>query len=253
MTIGVAQTLIEHGEIVEKELCRSFVANYVPSRGYGRGARAVIEAMEEDRDYQRVAERFFPGGSYGNGAAMRVAPVGLCFHADPVRLREQAGRSAIPTHRHQLGIEGAKLLATGVAHALRSSRLNRDDYFAELQAACESTEFRDKIDQGAHARSWSEVTALGNGIEAIHSVPTALAAFALEPDSFEQAVGNVILLGGDTDTLAAMTGALIGAHVGAARLPRRLMDLLENGPQGRDFLVGLAEKLHKRCVSPDTN
>jgi poly(ADP-ribose) glycohydrolase ARH3 len=59
MAIGVAEALIERGEIVEEALCRAFVANYVPSRGYGRGARAVLEAMEEGLNHRQVAERYF--------------------------------------------------------------------------------------------------------------------------------------------------------------------------------------------------
>src|SRR3954471_7291414 len=94
MAIGVAETLAAHGEIVEEMLCRAFVANYVPSRGYGRGARAVLDAMEDGRDYRQVAEEYFPGGSFGNGAAMRVAPVGLLFRDDRRRLWEQARLSA---------------------------------------------------------------------------------------------------------------------------------------------------------------
>ena len=60
MAIGVSEALIERGEIVEDVLCRAFVANYVPSRGYGRGARAVLDAMElklhafETRDHVRA-------------------------------------------------------------------------------------------------------------------------------------------------------------------------------------------------------
>jgi poly(ADP-ribose) glycohydrolase ARH3 len=111
MAIGVAETLLACGEIIESQLCQAFVANYLPSRGYGRGARAVLDAMEEDRDYCQVAEEYFPGGSYGNGAAMRVAPVGLVFRDDRPRLFEQARLSALPTHRHPLGIEGGQLLA----------------------------------------------------------------------------------------------------------------------------------------------
>ena len=86
MAIAVAEALIDRGEILEDELCRSFVADYVPSRGYGRGARAVLDAMEEGRDYREIAEQYFPGGSYGNGAAMRVAPIGLVFRNDHKRL-----------------------------------------------------------------------------------------------------------------------------------------------------------------------
>jgi MOSC domain-containing protein YiiM len=51
MAIGVCEALIERGEVVEEVLCRAFAANYVPSRGYGRGARAVLDAMEDGRDY----------------------------------------------------------------------------------------------------------------------------------------------------------------------------------------------------------
>ena len=86
MMIGVAETLQKHQRIMEFSLCAAFVENYMPSRGYGRGARAIIEAMEEGRDYQFVANNIFPGGSYGNGAAMRVAPIGLFF-----RDRREAG------------------------------------------------------------------------------------------------------------------------------------------------------------------
>ena len=98
MAIGVAEALLDHGQIVEEHLCRAFVANYVPSRGYGWGARAVLDAMEEGRDYRQVAAAHFPGGSYGNGAAMRVAPVGLLFRDHPELLWEQARLSALPTH-----------------------------------------------------------------------------------------------------------------------------------------------------------
>ena len=97
MAIGVAEALVERGEIIDEALCRAFVANYVPSRGYGRGARAVLEAMEDGRDHRSVAEQHFPGGSFGNGAAMRVAPVGLLFRDDPRALWQQARASALPT------------------------------------------------------------------------------------------------------------------------------------------------------------
>src|SRR4051812_32138104 len=50
MAIGLAEALVERGEVVEENLCRAFVANYTPSRGYGRGARAVLDAMEDGGD-----------------------------------------------------------------------------------------------------------------------------------------------------------------------------------------------------------
>jgi poly(ADP-ribose) glycohydrolase ARH3 len=63
MAIGVAEALVADHEIIEQRLCQIFAANYVPSRGYGHGARAVLEAMEEGRDHVAIAEGYFPGGS----------------------------------------------------------------------------------------------------------------------------------------------------------------------------------------------
>jgi poly(ADP-ribose) glycohydrolase ARH3 len=243
MAIGVAETLAEVGEIVEERLCAAFVANYLPSRGYGRGARAVLDAMEEGRDYRAVAESHFPGGSYGNGAAMRVAPVGLFFRDDRARLMEQARLSALPTHVHPLGIEGARLLALAVALCTQAERFDRDDFLAEILAACESAEYWAKLQAALGVKAPEALAALGNGIQALESVPTAIACLALTPESYEATVSNAIFLGGDTDTIAAMAGALSGAYLGLAKLPQRLVGLLESSPKGRAYLLELAEKL----------
>ena len=243
MAIGVSVALIETGEIVEDVLCRAFVANYLPSRGYGRGARAVLEAMEDGRDYRKVAEQHFPGGSFGNGAAMRVAPIGLVFRDDRQRLWDQARLSALPTHLHPLGIEGAQLLALAVALCSQMDKFDRAVFFAELLGACASEEYRAKIEAAAAVQAAEDLAGLGNRIEALHSVPTAIASFALSPESFEATVSNVIFLGGDTDTLAAMAGALSGAYMGAGRLPGRLVALLESSPKGRTYLKRLSEQL----------
>src|SRR5262249_23102273 len=73
MTIGGAEALVERGRIVEEVLCKAFVANYALERGYGQGARRVLEAMATGGDWRGLARTLFPGGSLGNGAAMRVA------------------------------------------------------------------------------------------------------------------------------------------------------------------------------------
>lgn len=248
MAIGVCEALIERGEIVEEVLCRTFVANYLPSRGYGRGTRAVLDAMEQGHDYRQAAEQHFPGGSFGNGAAMRVAPVGLVFHNDRLRLWTQARLSALPTHHHPLGIEGAQLLALGVALCTGMEQFDRPNFFTALLNACESAEYRDKIKVAERVQSPNDLAGLGNRIEALYSVPTAIASFALTPESFEATISNVILLGGDTDTLAAMAGALSGAYLGMSRLPARLVSFLESSPKGGAYIQQLAEQLFAKYL-----
>src|SRR5262249_24529101 len=143
------------------------------------------------------------------------------------------------------GIEGAQLLALAVALAM--GPFDREAFFARLIAACVSAEFRAKMEQASKARSPDDLAALGNAITAVGSVPTAIASFALTPDSYEDSIGNVILLGGDTDTLAAMAGAVSGAHLGIEAVPARLVGLLESSPKGREYLLALADRLCEAC------
>jgi poly(ADP-ribose) glycohydrolase ARH3 len=174
---------------------------------------------------------------------MRVAPVGLLFRDDAGLLWKQARLSALPTHVHPLGIEGAQLLALAVALCTEAQPFDRPAFFARLREACTSPEFRGQIERAAAVRAPEELAELGNRIEALYSVPTAIASFALTPDDFAASIAHVIFLGGDTDTTAAMAGALTGAYLGSAGIPRRLVDLLENSPKGGRYIAGLADQL----------
>ena len=245
MAIGVSEVLANHGEILEEHLCRAFVENYDPSRGYGLGARRVLNAMEAGRDHKAVAARHFPGGSYGNGAAMRVAPIGIYFRNYPDIVLQQSRLSAIPTHVHPFGIEGAQLIAAAVAEASRIDEFDRDSFFANLLYRCESSEFRSKMTMASTIINASDLPQLGNGIEALESVPTAIACFALSPNSYSQTIANAIFLGGDTDTIAAMSGAISGAMLGMAGIPESLLEHLEETPKGRAYILELADRLFR--------
>jgi poly(ADP-ribose) glycohydrolase ARH3 len=246
MMIGIAETLVACGQMDEATLCRAFVENFTPNRGYGRGARRILMAMESGEDHAAVAESVFPGGSYGNGAAMRVAPLGLVFRQDPERLAEEVLRSSLPTHRHELGIDGARVIARAVAYAATHVEFDREAYFQALVECSTTTVFRKKLEAAAAVQSADDLIALGNGIEAHESVPAAIASFALAPQSYDEVIAQVIFLGGDTDTMAAMAGAISGAFLGASRLPSHLLDQLESSPKGRGYIESLADALFAR-------
>lgn len=245
MAIGVAETLVEHRQIREDALCRAFVENYQPNRGYGRGARGVLSAMEDGKDYRQVAENFFPGGSYGNGAAMRVAPVGLFYRDDVPQLLEQARLSALPTHLHPWGIEGAQLIALAVGLASHSDTFTPESFFSQLLQHSTSPEYQQKLTLASLMTSASELLPLGNGIAALESAPTAVASFALHSHSYALTIGHLILLGGDTDTMAAMAGAISGALLGIAAIPKVWLQELEDSPKGRDYIDQLAHRLYE--------
>ena len=109
---------------------------------------------------------------------------------------------------------------------------------------CECSDYRNKLAIAANLASPQDLASLGNGIEAIESVVTAIASFALTPESYLDTIANVIFLGGDTDTLAAMAGAISGAFLGIESIPKVLFQNLESSPKGRDYIVELADRLH---------
>lgn len=244
MTISVAEVLVEQGEIDPAVLAAHFAAQYDPGRCYGPGARRILEAIRDGGDWQALASTIFPGGSLGNGAAMRVAPVALRFHADPAKVREQARLSALPTHAHPVGIEGAQILAAAIAHVLTRAEFDHRAFFAELRGLATTEDFTYALKIAAQLTVDDTLGTLGHSLEAHRSVPTAIACFAVHTESYEEAICRAIGLGGDTDTLAAMTGAISGAHLGVAAIPAHLVERLENGPRGRDHIVSLAYQLH---------
>jgi poly(ADP-ribose) glycohydrolase ARH3 len=180
---------------------------------------------------------------------MRVAPVGLLFCGDLDRAMEEARLSALPTHVHPLGIEGVQLLALPVALALRGPPLDRKAFYRDIRRRAASEEFRWHLRAAAGTRPGDPLSGLGSSLPAHRSVVTAIACFASSPTSYEDAIARAISLGDDTDTLAAMAGALAGAHLGVGAIPRRLLDRLEDGAKGRSHIGRLAAALHARLVA----
>ncbi len=245
MAIGVAETLVRGGKIDNRELCVRFARNFDPNRGYGGGARILLEAIKAGHDHRYLAENYFPGGSFGNGAAMRVAPVGLMFRDDLNDLWEQSRLSAMPTHVHPLGIEGAQMIAMAVALASHSEQIDRQTMFEQIADRCVSVEFSQPLRRAARLDDVRTLGLFGNGIEATSSVVTAIATFGLTPDSYIDTIGNAILLGGDTDTIAAMAGAISGAYLGVQAIPKHLIERLEDCVRGRTYIEKLAVNLFR--------
>ncbi|MBN1912445.1 MAG: ADP-ribosylglycohydrolase family protein [Pirellulales bacterium] len=246
MAIGVAEALIKAGRIDQDVLIQAFVANYEPDRGYGQGARRLLSAVAEGGDWRELVQSILPGGSFGNGGAMRVAPVGLFFHNDLDRVAHEAALSAEVTHAHPLGIDGARLLALAVALAIRQSEFEASMFFSELHARAETEEFQWQLATIQKLDPLDAIGMFGNSLEAHRSVVTAIACFAASPRDYSTAIRYAIGQGDDVDTLAAMAGAISGAHLGIGQIPSRLVVALENDEKGRDYLGQLASQLHER-------
>jgi len=250
MMIGIAESLLKNQGFDGKDMALTFIRNYElePWRGYGPGPPHIFQLVKAGVAWNEAALRLYHGGSYGNGSAMRVAPVGVFYHDDPARLRDIAYQSSQITHAHQLGEEGAALQAYAVALATNlepSSPLDRGAFLAKLINFVSDEIYREKLSKVAallpHLDKDRVVLELGNGIEAFNSVPTAIYSFLSQPHSFARAVFLAISLGGDTDTIGAMTGALSGAYLGFDAIPYKWRDKLEN----HLYIAQLAERLCK--------
>lgn len=251
MTIGVAESLIEAKGFHYFHMAERFIRNYEqePWRRYGSSPPRVFRMMKSGRlGFGMLDRDIFPGGSFGNGAAMRVAPVGLLYHDDPATLREIACQTASITHSHELALEGAALQACAVALAVRTDpgAVRVNEFLGTLRMFTKPGPYQEKlktvirlIEAGPDRTGRTDVVRqLGNGVQAVNSVPTAIYCFLANPD-FESAVIYAVSLGGDADTIGAMTGAIAGACHGINRIPARWKITVEN----REYIETLARKL----------
>lgn len=252
MTLGLARSLVACGGRVDPQhLGDVFAADHraEPWRGYGAGPPQIFAAAARGTPYVDAAAAMFDGsGSYGNGAAMRAAPVALVGGGDLAVVADLARAQARVTHAHPMGQDGAALLALAVA-ALAGGDGDGDGAsgpvtdLAEVVPHLRTERLRTAVgwalDSGPSADAATVAHELGNGISAAEAVPAAIAAFLGAPDAPRAVVVRAVTLGGDTDTIAAMAGAMAGAHRGAAAMPEAALDRLE----GRAELVRLADAL----------
>lgn len=247
MTLVLARSLVEHGGLVPEALAREFAEAWEaePWRGYGAGPPQIFRRILKGDPWDQPAAGMFGGqGSFGNGAAMRAAPAALFGHPHVAAAVDLARIQALATHAHPLGIDGAGVQAAAVAVALAwDEPTDAAGFVSAVVGHAVEPEFRERLeragDLGPAAGPRDVAVALGNGIEAIEAVPAALACVVARPDSFAEAVRFAVRLGGDTDTIAAMAGAVAGALHGAAAVP----DAWRARTEGTDELGGLADRL----------
>ncbi len=248
MTLGVAESLAEQKEFHYWHMAGKLIRNYErePWRRYGHTVTRVIRMMRHGKlGFGMLDRDLYPDGSYGNGAAMRVAPVGLLYFDDPRTLRDIAYHCASITHSHFLGLEGAVLQACAVALAVltKPGELNATEYLGALRLITNADPYQEKLRKvidllTKQPRPAEICAALGNGESCLESVPTAVYAFLATRD-FKSAILHAVSLGGDADTIGSMTGAIAGAYYGVEGIPSQWRETVEN----RDLIERLARNL----------
>ena len=211
MTVAQAEWLLTRNDLTET--MRKY-GNHYTHRGYGRMFYCWL-ILPNPRPYD----------SYGNGSAMRVSPVGWAFDTIEETL-EWAKRSAEVTHNHPEGIKGAQ--ATAACIFLARTGKSKD----EIKSFVESTfnyDLSKTCDELRPTYKFNETCQ--------DTVPQSIIAF-LESNDFEDAIRLTISLGGDADTMGAITGAIAEAYYGGVpehirsevikRIPQEFINIMTN-------------------------
>ncbi|MBX6311359.1 MAG: ADP-ribosylglycohydrolase family protein [Isosphaeraceae bacterium] len=280
----LADCLLHRGRIEPEYLAELYLALATPKgsylgahRGIGRSFRMVLAELERE-----VSPRLTGQMSAGIGAAMRIAPVGLYFADQPEMIFAAVMAASLMTHRDIRSLAGAMAVACAIRRLVTGENSGRSPcllfWLAADVAKAEdriAAEHADLAAIGPYLHSISTVLAR---TEALLEYPRdrALAALVeeanrhgaepscrratmgfppaclptclyllLTTESFEEAVQEVVNLGGDADTTGAIVGALAGAHYGAEAIPVRWLAGLQN----REGIEACAEALAHREVA----
>jgi ADP-ribosylglycohydrolase len=217
--------------------------------GAGSGTRAAAERLLRGVAWRESGE---PAPYAGNGSAMRAAPLGVFFRADPVRMVGAARDQSAMTHRDSRCAAGSITIAGAAALASRGGPLRPDEFLDQLVAwaGSEDRSFADGIRQvatwldlsppeaarrlhtsgldPAYAKTWAGISAY-----VVPSVAWSLYAFLRTPDDYWATICTAIWVAGDTDTIAAMAGGISGARVGPKAIPADLASRLHDRGEWR--------------------
>jgi ADP-ribosyl-[dinitrogen reductase] hydrolase len=240
LALRLATSLIEFGGYDPDAALRGYVAWYrTDPPSMSQHMREVLGVVAGGSNSFHATSSFALGGgdTSGNGVVMRAAPIGIAFAKHESELRDATLADAALTHFDPLAGKVALLQAQAVGWLVTdgSARL-----FEELK---NPERLDDRIEDVVHpatsgVRGFAEKLAASEPGSALASIAIALVA-VFNADSFEQGLSWAIGLGGDTDANGAVTGALLGARLGAAAIPPAWVEALER----RAEIEGLTQRL----------
>ena len=231
LTLATCESIIELGKVSPEHIAQQFVHWYRARRITGMGASTLKALRDLDAGVHWALAGAKGEMSAGNGAAMRIAP--LAFHLDPAIAEErQTIRDVCRITHHS---EEAYVGALAIVVAIRSLAFNRSSpsqLLANVLKSLPDSRVRDRIvelDKLPNDLLPAEVgSQFGSSGYVVESVPLALyGARQIDRFQFDVVLRNVIEAGGDTDTIASMTGQIAGAWIGASSMPRNLVGSLE--------------------------
>lgn len=244
MAASVVEILFRRSGIAGADLdalAASFAARMDIRRGYGPAAGDLLLAVRAGGSWRELAPAQFDGsGSWGNGAAMRVAPLGAFYAGDLAAATVAARLQSSVTHTHPEAADGAVAVTVAAAVAA-GSRGGPPPKFVELLQAAGSHAGDGRTAGGLEAalrlgpdvavERAAQVLGVGWDIAAFDTVPFALWSAAVSPDDFEAVFWRTVAGLGDRDTTCAIACGVTAARLGRAGIPAAWLAAREPLPQ----------------------
>jgi len=231
LTLATCEAIIEHNGLVSPEaIAARFASWHNASRITGMGASTyqALSALAQGGHWALVGRRGHMAA--GNGAAMRIAPLAFCldpFDSDDRRVIRDVARI---THHSEEAYVGALAVVIAI-HATYNKRFSMSNLLSLVAASLPDTQVRDRLIEIARLGDSTNIIDLGKKHGAsgyvVESIPLALfSASQVETLSFQQIIKEIVSLGGDTDTIASITGQVVGAYIGRKNLPEEMISNL---------------------------
>lgn len=260
MAIAVYEQLEAHQTIHQNELAQQFAINHNKdvNRGYGATARRILRTISEGGNWKEIATRVFEGmGSMGNGASMRVSPIGAYYFDDLEIVKKLAIQSAEITHANIEGITGAIAVAIGTAIAtqmkVQQKTITPIEFIESILKELPASDTKSKINKSLtvpyHYHIETIKTILGNGskIMAQDTVPFAIWCAAHQLNNFEEALWKAVSILGDRDTICAIVGGISVMSTDESNIPLEWLTAVE------DFEMSVFRTKNTSFLSPKTN
>lgn len=220
MARALADSLILSQTYSPAEAAKQYLAWFQSSdvRGIGSTTERALQQLQSGIPWILSGVE----GAEGNGTAMRAAPIGVVFRNNIQAVAELARVDAAITHRSVEASEGSVAVATAVAHLLNG--VAKADLCTEVLKSLKESQVKRSIEDVqsvlnitsqkiAYQEALEALVTMGTNAHVVKTVPAAFFAF-LCTSSFREAVYLAVTAGGDTDTTAAVTGALAGSCYG---------------------------------------
>lgn len=232
-TLILARSILEAGKFDPVLFSKKLVEHYAmivsdpgSNRGWGRTSLDSCKRLQSGTPWNESG-----GDSPTCGSSMRISPIGLLYPVNLEQVERTAVDSSLPTHRHPESIAGAVTVASAVSLAITNT--SPDIILKTVVSLAKKYDpmLGNKIFSIEKMRYMPELNAfstIGTSLMTRDVVPSAFYCFSKNPLDFSRAMLTAINAGGDTDSIAAITGAICGAYLGIDAIPKKWLDGLEN-------------------------